>query len=97
MAAGPPPSSRWPDGEGFLHPDLYEWRPGSGEMRRITRQADLRDPDPSPDGSWAVAVRDRFGLSQLVTVDLASGETRALTDSLARLSRFRSLHRSAAV
>jgi hypothetical protein len=68
-----------PDGEGFLHPDLCEWRPASGEMRRITRQADLRDPDPSPDGSWAVAVRDRYGLSQLVTVDLASGETRALT------------------
>jgi hypothetical protein len=68
-----------PDGEGFLHPDLFEWRPETGEMRRITRQADLRDPDPSPDGTWAVAVRDRFGLSQLVTVDLASGETRALT------------------
>jgi len=69
-----------PDGEGFLHPDLFEWRPDTGAMRRITRQADLRDPDPSPDGSWAVAVRDRYGLSQLVTVDLASGETRALTE-----------------
>jgi Tol biopolymer transport system component len=69
-----------PDGEGFLHPDLCEWRPATGEMRRITRQADVRDPDPSPDGSWAVAVRDRYGLSQLVTVDLASGETRALTE-----------------
>jgi hypothetical protein len=69
-----------PDGEGFLHPDLCEWRPGTGEMRRITWQADLRDPDPSPDGSWAVAVRDRYGLSQLVTVDLASGETLALTE-----------------
>ncbi|HYL05700.1 MAG TPA: hypothetical protein VE075_06655 [Thermoanaerobaculia bacterium] len=68
-----------PDGHGFLHPDLFEWRPETGEMRRITWQADLRDPDPSPDGSWAVAVRDRFGLSQLVTVDLASGEARALT------------------
>ena len=68
-----------PDGGGFLHPDLFEWRPETGEMRRITRQADLRDPDPSPDGTWAVAVRDRFGLSQLVTVDLASGETRELT------------------
>ncbi|MBV8200256.1 MAG: PD40 domain-containing protein [Acidobacteria bacterium] len=75
-----------PDGEGFLHPDLFEWRPETGGMRRITRQADLRDPDPSPDGTWAVAVRDRFGLSQLVTVDLASGETRELTaPSLDRL------------
>jgi hypothetical protein len=68
-----------PDAGGFLHPDLFEWHLETGEMRRITRQADLRDPDPSPDGSWAVAVRDRFGLSQLVTVDLASGETRELT------------------
>ncbi|HLX10018.1 MAG TPA: hypothetical protein VKY89_19365 [Thermoanaerobaculia bacterium] len=68
-----------PDGEGFLHPDLFAWRPEAGEMRRITRQADLRDPDPAPDGTWAVAVRDRFGLSQLVTVDLASGEVRELT------------------
>jgi hypothetical protein len=69
-----------PDAEGFLHPDLFEWRPeAGGEMRRITRQADLRDPDPAPDGSWAVAVRDRFGLSQLVTVDLRTGEARELT------------------
>jgi hypothetical protein len=69
-----------PDSQGFLHPDLCEWVPAAGEMRRITRQADLRDPDPSPDGAWAVAVRDRFGLSQLVTVELASGEVRALTE-----------------
>jgi hypothetical protein len=69
-----------PDGQGFLHPDLFEWLPAAGEMRRITRQADLRDPDPSPDGAWAVAVRDRFGLSQLVIVELASGEVRALTE-----------------
>jgi hypothetical protein len=68
-----------PDGEGFLHPDLFVWRPETGEMRRITRQADLRDPDPAPDGAWAVAVRNRFGLSQLVTVDLRTGEARELT------------------
>jgi WD40-like Beta Propeller Repeat len=68
-----------PDAEGSLHPDLFAWRPASGEMRRITRGADLRDPDPAPDGSWAVAVRDRFGLSQLVTVDLRTGEARELT------------------
>jgi hypothetical protein len=68
-----------PDGQGYLHPDLFSWRPESGEVRRLTRQADLRDPDPAPDGTWAVAVRDRYGLSQLVTVDLAGGEVRALT------------------
>jgi sugar lactone lactonase YvrE len=68
-----------PDAEGSQHPELFTWQPGSGEMRRITHGADLRDPDPAPDGSWAVAVRDRFGLSQLVTVDLRTGEARDLT------------------
>jgi hypothetical protein len=69
-----------PDEEGFIHPDLFEWRPAAaGAVRRITRQADLRDPDPAPDGAWAVAVRNRFGLSQLVTVDLAAGAVRPLT------------------
>jgi WD40-like Beta Propeller Repeat len=69
-----------PDPEGFIHPDLFVWRPSAGEMSRITHQADLRDPDPSPDGRWAVAVRDRFGLSQLVTVELPGGEVRPLTE-----------------
>lgn len=68
-----------PDGEGFLHPDLFVWRIKGGAVRRVTRQADLRDPDPAPDGTWAVAVRNRFGLSQLVTVDLASGTVEPLT------------------
>ncbi len=68
-----------PDGEGFLHPDLFEWRPATRAVRRITRQGDLRDPDPAPEGGWAVAVRNRFGLSQLVTVDLAGGAVRPLT------------------
>lgn len=59
-----------PDTEGFLHPDLFLWIPESGEVRRLTRGADLRDPDPSPDGRWAVATRNRDGLSQIVRVDL---------------------------
>ena len=68
-----------PDPEGFLHPDLFLWAPESGEVRRITREADLRFPDPSPDGAWAVAVRHRHGFSQLVRVDLATGEVREIT------------------
>ncbi len=61
---GPDPTSpRWmpdgksilfvryePDTEGFLHPDLFLWTPESGDVRRLTHKADLRDPDPSPDG-----------------------------------------------
>ena len=55
---------------------------------RITRQADLRSPDPAPaatpgvpgGSAWAVAVRNRHGASQLVRVDLGSGEVTALTE-----------------
>ena len=61
------------DGEGFLHPDLFRWEIQAGAVHRITRLADVREADPSPDGAWAVAVRNRHGLSQLVKVDLASG------------------------
>jgi hypothetical protein len=68
-----------PDPEGFLHPDLFFWTPETGEVRRITREADLRFPDPSPDGTWAVAVRHRHGFSQLVRADLATGEVREIT------------------
>jgi hypothetical protein len=67
-----------PDPEGFLHPDLFLWTPETDEVRRITREADLRFPDPSPDGSWAVAVRHRHGFSQLVRADLATGEVREI-------------------
>ncbi len=68
-----------PDREGFLHPDLFRWSLASGEVRRITHGADLRDADPSSDGTWAVALRQRHGFSQIVRVDLASGESTPLT------------------
>jgi hypothetical protein len=68
-----------PDREGFLHPDLFSWTPESGTVRRISRQADLRDPDPSPNGTWAVAVRHRNGASQLVRADLATGMVTEIT------------------
>lgn len=69
-----------PDPQGFLHPDLFLWTPEGGEVRRLTRFADLRDPDPAPDGRWAAAVRNRHGFSQIVRVDLATAEVRELTD-----------------
>jgi len=65
-----------PDPQGFLHPDLFRWTPGSGDLQRLTRQANLRDPDPSPlssDPEWAVAVRNRDGASAVVRVDLKTG------------------------
>jgi hypothetical protein len=71
-----------PDQQGFLHPDLFVWTPETGEVRRVTRGADLREPDPSPDGTWAVAVRRRHGQSWLSRVDLATGEVRDLAGPL---------------
>ncbi|MGH9456689.1 MAG: TolB family protein [Thermoanaerobaculia bacterium] len=68
-----------PDADGFFHPDLFRWIPESGEVERITYFADVRDADPSPDGGRAVAVRNRFGFSELVTVDLATGSVTSLT------------------
>lgn len=69
-----------PDRDGFLHPDLFVWTPASGEVRRITRGADLRDADPSADGTWAVALRQRHGFSQIVRVDLATGAVTPVTE-----------------
>jgi hypothetical protein len=68
-----------PDGDGFLHPDLFRWAFETGKVSRVTHLADVRDADPSPDGSWAVAVRDRNGFSQLVRVDLATGAVSEIT------------------
>jgi hypothetical protein len=68
-----------PDTEGFLHPDLFLWKPEDGSVRRLTTKADLRDPDPAPDGRWATAVRNRDGLSQVVRVDLQTAAVAPLT------------------
>ncbi|HEU4520760.1 MAG TPA: hypothetical protein VFT12_02085, partial [Thermoanaerobaculia bacterium] len=73
-------SHRQPDSDGFLHHDLFLWTPDSGENRRVTRLADVSDAGPLPDGRTAVALRTRHGFSQIVIVDLQSGEVRPLTD-----------------
>jgi len=63
-----------PDREGFLHHDLFLWTPESHDNRRLTHAAGVEDADPLPDGKRAIAVRNQNGFSQLVTVDLTSGE-----------------------
>ena len=70
-----------PDLEGFLAPDLFLWQldAPSDEVRRVTHGAAVLDADPSPDGTWAVAVRHRFGRSELVSVDLQSGDVSVLS------------------
>lgn len=69
---------RAPDAEGLLRLDLYVWRPETGDVRRVTRQADVAEADPAPDGVWAAGVRTRFGRSELVRVNLASGATEVI-------------------
>ncbi|HEV2718558.1 MAG TPA: hypothetical protein VG323_00955, partial [Thermoanaerobaculia bacterium] len=66
-------SHRQPDVFGVLHHDLFRWFPADGRVERVTHLADVEDADPLPDGVHAVAVRTRFGFSQLVRVDLPTG------------------------
>lgn len=73
-------SHRQPDRDGFLHRDLFVWRLEDGANRRVTQLADVSDADPFPDGKRAVAVRGRFGYSQLVVVDLDRGDVAPLTE-----------------
>ena len=64
---------RQPDRDGFLHHDIFRWTPSTGRNVRITQLADVNDADPMPDGKSAIAVRSRFGYSQLVMVNLLTG------------------------
>jgi len=71
---------RQPDRQGFLHHDLFRWTPETGENERITHLADVSDADPLPDGKSAIAVRSRFGYSQLVMVNLLTGAVTAVNE-----------------
>jgi hypothetical protein len=59
-----------PDRDGFLHHDLFRWTPE--RVERLTHLADVKDADLI-DATHAVAVRSRFGKSQIVIVDLTTG------------------------
>lgn len=71
---------RTSDRDGFLHHDLFAWTPATATIRRITELADVKDADPFPRGDRAVAVRSRFGTTQLVTVDLTTGVVTPLNE-----------------
>jgi Tol biopolymer transport system component len=51
---------REPDRDGVLHRDLFVWDLASGAVARRTVSADVGDADPAPDGSVALAVRNRY-------------------------------------
>ena len=54
-----------------LYSDLYEWRRGTGRVRRVTRDARLLSPDLSPDGRTLVCVRAQPGQRDLVLLATA--------------------------
>ena len=62
-----------PLGDGAYRSDLYEWNYRNGTVRRVTRNASIRDADPLPDGKSAVGVRCENGLCDLVRVNLETG------------------------
>jgi dipeptidyl aminopeptidase/acylaminoacyl peptidase len=62
-----------PRPDGVLRPDLWIWRWRTGELRRVTRGAAVRDADPSPDGRSALGTRCARGTCDVVRVDLATG------------------------
>lgn len=67
-----------PDEDGRLIPDLYRFEVATGELRRLTHGAGLRDADPLPDGKAAIALRQRYGKAELVRVELESGQEQVL-------------------
>ncbi|MEM6796224.1 MAG: hypothetical protein AAF725_19795, partial [Acidobacteriota bacterium] len=71
------------DPGGDRRADLFRWWPESDRFERVTRLADVRSGDPAPSGEWAVALRHRWGTSQLVRVDLASGEVTPISEASA--------------
>lgn len=70
-----------PDRNGVMHPDVFRWNPKTDAVWRLTVEADLRDAEPIDEGAGAIAVRNRFGASQLVRVDFASGEVEPITEA----------------
>lgn len=58
------------EGEDAEPGDLFRWWPETERLERLTFGAVLRAADPSPDGSWAAAVENRWGSGGLVRVAL---------------------------
>jgi hypothetical protein len=65
-------------GNGAFKPDLYLWDPQRRHVTRLTRGANLRQGDPSPDGASIAATRCSAGRCDLVIGDARSGVTRDL-------------------
>jgi hypothetical protein len=64
-------------GDGTLTTDLFLWDPRSHDVHRVTRNAGVKNADPSPDGRTAIAERCRAGHCDIVRVELATGRVGA--------------------
>jgi hypothetical protein len=65
-------------GDDVVRPDLFVWDTRTGRLTRATREANVRDADPAPDGRSAVGVRCAGGWCDLVRVDLGGGAVTVL-------------------
>ncbi len=74
-------SRRSPDSDGVLRSDLFLWEFESGRVSRATEFADVSSADPEPKGHWAAGVRGRYGVTELVKVDLATRKTSPILKS----------------
>jgi hypothetical protein len=74
---------RAPDAQGVQRLDLFLWDLEAGRVLPVTHGADVAEADPAPDGRSAVGVRRRVGATELVQVDLTTGETRPIATDVA--------------
>lgn len=64
-----------------MYADLYELDRRTGDVRRLTHEARLQDPDLSPDGRRIVATRQHGDRRDLVVLDVPAGQL-AMNDEL---------------
>lgn len=70
---------RMPDKDGFLHNEIFVWTPEEHRVRRLTHRGDVHDASPYPDGQRLIAVRSRYGWSQIVNVNRLTGAVTPVT------------------
>lgn len=67
------------DSAGQMHQDLFRWDIDSGKVTALTTQQNLRRFDVSADGRFIIAERNRHGFTQLVKLEIATGQLSDLT------------------
>lgn len=73
-------TSNHPDDDGVLHSELHVWNPEDDLVRRVTSGGDVFSISPDPAATSVTAVRNRFGKSAIVRIELASGRIDVLVE-----------------